>query len=108
MYHLKNEGTGVGRIRTNVMFGEIFYLTGGSKLFFATKAIHRIIFGRPIIIGGVAMVLGYLRSLVSGKQLLVTRDEAVFYKSILNRRLLNTILNMPFFKPLNSGRVGLS
>ena len=108
IYHLKNEGSGRGQLRTNAMHGEIYYLMGGSKAFFAMKVIQRMIFGRPIIIGGAAMVFGYLSSLALGKQLLVTRDEAVFYKSILNRRLLNTILNIPFFKLLNSGRVGLS
>src|SRR5579872_822526 len=30
--HLKPEGTGIGFIRTNVMHGEIFYLTGGGVL----------------------------------------------------------------------------
>jgi glycosyltransferase involved in cell wall biosynthesis len=107
IYHLKNEGSGLGNLRTSAMLGEIYYLLGGSRLFFAMKVLHRIIFGRPRIIGGVAMVFGYLKPLVLRKELLATRGEADFYRSILHRRMLAKIVNAPFFKIMNLRRVGL-
>ncbi len=88
-YHLKNEGSGIGNIRTNKMHGEIYYLTGGSKLFFLLKFAHRIIFGTPFIIGGIMMFIGYLTPLIRRKKLLVDEEEAKYYKKLLNKRVVN-------------------
>ena len=35
--HLKREGSGIGPVPTSVMHGEVYYLTGGGKLFFVLK-----------------------------------------------------------------------
>ena len=94
MYHLKNEGSGIGNLRTNVMHGEIFYLTGGSKIFFMLKTLHRMIFGEPFFIGGIMMVFGYLKPLFFRKKLLVTDKEAKFYKQLLNRRIFTASNNL--------------
>lgn len=88
-YHLKNEGMGIGYLQTNLMHGEIYYLTGGGKPFFLMKVIHRMIFGKPFFIGGLMMFYGFLRALVFRKKLLVNKAEAVFYKKLLNERVLN-------------------
>lgn len=87
--HLKNEGSGIGNARTNKMHGEIFYLTGGSKLFFLLKLAHRMIFGTPFLIGGIMMLVGYLSPLIRGKDLLVNDKEALFYKKLLKKRIIN-------------------
>lgn len=86
-YHLKTEGAGIGQVRTNIMHGEIFYLTGGSKLFFAFKVLHRMFFGKPFLVGGMMMIWGYWLAFVSKRNLLVTEQEALFYKRLLNKRL---------------------
>jgi glycosyltransferase involved in cell wall biosynthesis len=92
-YHLKNEGSGIGNIRTNKMHGEIYYLTGGSKLFFLIKFAHRLIFGVPFFLGGIMMLIGYLSCLIEGKHLLVNDREADFYKKLLNKRIISKFIN---------------
>jgi biofilm PGA synthesis N-glycosyltransferase PgaC len=86
MKHWKKEGAGIGLVRTSVMHGEIYYLTGGGILFFVMKLIHRLK-ARPVVLGAIAMAWGYLRALVSGRQRLVTPNEARHYRSLLNQRL---------------------
>ena len=86
-YHLKDEGSGIGFARTSFMHGEIHYLAGGGPLFFLLKFLHRLVFGRPFLLGGIAMLLGYLKPLISGRQRLVTRTEASFYRHLLNKRI---------------------
>jgi GT2 family glycosyltransferase len=87
-YHLKEEGSGIGLLRTSSMHGQIHYLTGGGLFFFALKFLHRLLFGKPFFLSGVAMMFGYVKALASRKQKLVNRDEAVFYRRLLNRRIL--------------------
>jgi glycosyltransferase involved in cell wall biosynthesis len=89
--HLKLEGSGIGDLRTNFMHGEIYYLTGGSKLFFLLKVLHRMGAGRPLLIGGVAMLWGWLCSWVTRRERLVSREEAVFYGGQLNARIWNAL-----------------
>jgi glycosyltransferase involved in cell wall biosynthesis len=91
LHHLKNEGSGIGFLKTNAMHGEIFYLTGGSKIFFIMKVIHRMIFGQPFMLGGIMTLLGYLKPFLSRKHLLVNPEEAEFYQLLLNKRILNTL-----------------
>ena len=93
-YHLKTEGAGIGPIRTNRMHGEIYYSTGGGYLFLLFKIIHRMIFGRPLLIGGIMMLFGYFHSLVLKKKRLVNDDEAFFYKKLLNQRILSQLKNL--------------
>lgn len=90
-YHLKTEGSGIGQLRTNIMLGEIYYLTGGSRFFLLLKIIHRILFYRPFLAAGLMMSWGYLRPLVLRRKLLVSSEESEFYKQLLNRRIYNKI-----------------
>ena len=92
--HLKDEGSGVGFRRMSRMSGEIHYLTGGGALFFFAKAVHRIVFGRPLVVGGLAMVGGYLACVVKRPQKLVNIEEARYYRKMLNRRMLNDLLHL--------------
>jgi len=86
--HLKSEGTGIGSRRTNLMLGHIYYLTGGGTLFFLLKCLHRMVFGRPFFLGGVAMLVGFLQPCLKGEPRLVSEREAVCYRRLLNERIL--------------------
>jgi biofilm PGA synthesis N-glycosyltransferase PgaC len=86
-YHLKPEGSGIGFVHTNTMHGEIHYLTDGGTFFFLLKAAHRMLFGKPFLLGGLAMLYGFLVATVSGKKKLVSRSEGQFYRRLLNRRI---------------------
>lgn len=86
MQHHKPEGSGIGPIRTSLMHGEIYYLTGGSKLFFVLKVLHRIAV-RPYFVNAAALLWGYMRAMMGRKQLLVAETEARYYKTLLLRRL---------------------
>jgi biofilm PGA synthesis N-glycosyltransferase PgaC len=85
--HLRNEGSAAGPLETNRMHGHIYYLTGGNMLFLLLKMLHRCWFGRPFILGGLSMLLGFLWPLLSGVPRAVTEDEARLYRRMLNRRL---------------------
>lgn len=87
MKHHKREGSGVGVIKTSIMHGEIYYLTGGSKLFFLLKMIHRI-GTKPYGSAALALLRGYCKSMWEGKKLLVTETEARCYRSLLHGRML--------------------
>jgi glycosyltransferase involved in cell wall biosynthesis len=88
LHHLKSEGTGIGSRRTNLMLGEIYYLTGGGTLFFLFKCLHRLFFGRPFFLGGVTMFAGFLQAHLKGEPKLVSDREAVRYRRLLNQRIL--------------------
>ena len=85
--HLKPEGAGIGRPRTDLMLGEIYYRTGGGLLFFGLKVVHRMFTHKPLVINGILMVFGYLRALFSRRPLLVTKAERRFYRRLLNGRI---------------------
>ncbi len=84
--HHKIEGSGIGQLRTSVMHGEIYYLTGGSKPFFVLKVIHRM-GSKPYVLSALALLLGYFRALKKKKQPLVTETEARCYQTLLSNRL---------------------
>lgn len=86
-YHLKNEGTGIGTLRTSIMHGEIHYLTGGGILFFLLKVGHRMILNKPLVLSGLFLLYGFLRAAAAGKRRLVNREEATYYKGLLNQRI---------------------
>ena len=84
--HHKIEGSGIGQLKTSAMHGEIYYLTGGSKLFFVLKVLHRIR-SKPYVLSAFALLLGYLKAFKKQKTPLVTKAEARCYQAILNKRL---------------------
>ena len=86
MKHHKQEGSGIGLVKTGIMHGEIYYLTGGDKLFFALKVLHRMT-AKPIVLGGLALMWGYVRSLLARKQPLVTAAESKLYQTRLRERM---------------------
>ncbi len=90
MKHLKPEGSGNDRLRTQIKQGEVFYLTGGSKLFFTLKVCNRLL-RRPLILGGAAMLWGYLELMARRQAILVTREEAELYRALLHGRIISRV-----------------
>lgn len=84
--HLKPEGSGMGRLHTYVMHGEIFYRTGGGFLFFMVKFIRKLHL-RPPIIGALAMLWGFARAALLRRPLLVTPEEGRIYRQCLRTRI---------------------
>jgi poly-beta-1,6-N-acetyl-D-glucosamine synthase len=90
-YHLKLEGSGIGFLRTAMMLGEIYYLTGGGALFFALKLMAGIVTTKPFLLGSVMMFFGYMKALLRRKKRLVSAAEARFYRTLLNQRIWNAV-----------------
>lgn len=86
--HLKYEGSGIGFMKTNALHGEIYYLCGGDPFFFLLKAAHRTITGKPFLLGGFAMIWGYLKAWSSGRGILFSEAEAKFYRRMLWGRFM--------------------
>ena len=86
MRHWKPEGTGIGAVRTAVMHGEIYYLTGGSARFFLLKVLRRLV-TPPVVLGALALVWGYLKLWLRRAPRLVTAAEARCYRDLLHARL---------------------
>lgn len=89
--HLKNEGSASGAASTSLLHGEVCYVTGAGKIWVLLKALHRMATGRPFIWGGLIMIWGYVRAWITRQPLLVSDDEARFYRRLLNRRLLEAL-----------------
>ncbi len=89
--HLKQEGSGIGVLRTNMMHGEIYYLTGGGAVFFFLKFLDRLVHARPLFLAPFAMLLGFLRPLILSRPRLVSRAEAKFYRRLLNGRIRRSL-----------------
>lgn len=89
--HLKNEGTGVGLLRTYMMHGEIYYLTNGGPVFFLLKLLHLFYRGTPFLVGGAALLWGYLRCWITRRPRLVSDAEARLYRQMLNRRIWESV-----------------
>lgn len=86
MKHHRREGSAVGLRRTARMLGEIYYLTGGGKLFFILKVLNKMTH-RPFFSAGLAMLQGYLSCWSQGQPLLVTESEQACYRKRLRQRL---------------------
>ena len=86
-HHLRTEGSAAGPLETNLMHGQIYYLTGGNTLFLLMKVLYRCWRGSPFLLGGLMMLVGFCRALLSGNPRAVTREEARFYRRMLNQRL---------------------
>ncbi len=92
--HLKNEGSADGPLRTSRMHGLIYYLTGGGIGFLSLKILHRCIYGRPFLLAGCEMGVGYLKPYLSGEGRIVTDSEARWYRGKLNQRLRQNLLQI--------------
>jgi glycosyltransferase involved in cell wall biosynthesis len=100
-YHLRQEGAAIGGWKTGILHGHIYYVTGGGLFFLVFKSLHRLVAGRPILLGGVAMLWGYLKARVTGAPRLVTDTEADFYRRLLNSRLFRVFQPFQLEKKLD-------
>lgn len=87
MNHHKPEGSSIGAIKNSMMQGEAYYRSGGSKIFFIFKVLHRSQ-SNPRSLAGAALFWGYLKAILLRKKILITQAEATLYKSILLNRLV--------------------
>ncbi len=92
--HLKPEGAAMGSLRTHRFHGQIYYQTGGGPAFLLAKSLHRLIASRPPVLGGLALLAGYLEPLLRRRPRLVSDSEADFYRAMLNRRLTAPVLRL--------------
>lgn len=94
MRHWKIEGSSIGFWRTSIMHGEIFYRAGGGAVLFIPKVLSRL-FSRPLLIAGLAMAWGFIRSALLRSPKLVSGKEAQTYRKLLRRRLTKLFVNVP-------------
>ncbi len=87
-YHLRGEGSWMGCRNTQMMLGEVFYATCGSRPLFLVKLLHRAFRTRPWVAASAVMAWGYLKSWLQRKPLLVTPAEAKLYRRLQWDRVL--------------------
>ena len=85
--HLKPEGAAMGGLATQRFHGEICHQTGAGLGFVLAKALHRMVSGWPPVVGGLALLWGYLWPLLTRQPRLVTPEEAQHYRRMLAARL---------------------
>jgi poly-beta-1,6-N-acetyl-D-glucosamine synthase len=101
--HLKPEGQAMGSLKTHRFHGEIYYQTGGGWFFLLVKVAHRMWSGRPWLLGGLAMLWGFVLPLVLRRERLVSAEEARFYRDLLNHRLLGRLAPISELTPRARG-----
>lgn len=85
--HLRQEGRGVGLLRNNRKNGIAYYLMGGGIFFLLFKIPFRMVTTKPRILGGLALLWGYLSCFLSGRKRLVSEAEGKLYRRLLHGRL---------------------
>ncbi len=90
-YHLKPEGSASGYLKIAFMCGEIDYRSGLPIPFFFLKVLYRLTAGHPVLLGGLAMLAGFLKALILRRPKLVERSEAKLYRRMLNERIVERI-----------------
>lgn len=90
MKHWKPEGSGMGRLHTHYMHGEIYCRTRGTKMFLLLKVLHRML-SRPWVCGGLVMLWGYFHTIQKGCTPLVSESEARCYQALLKARVVNNV-----------------
>jgi hypothetical protein len=92
--HLKLEGSGIGFLRTCKMLGEVYYLTGGGPFFFTLKCLYYAVAEKPVLLGSLMMLAGYLQPLLAGRKRLVNEVEAKRYRDMLNGRIVDRLTGL--------------
>lgn len=95
--HLRPEGSAIGMLRTCADHGRMYYACGGGTWVLLLKAAHRLFLGRPRISGGIALLFGYLRAVISRQPKIVTKDEAKSYRKMLSEQVTQRIARRMFF-----------
>jgi biofilm PGA synthesis N-glycosyltransferase PgaC len=97
-YHLKSEGSASGSLRTSFFHGEIYYVCGGSALFFLGKLLHRMMADKPLLLAGALLLFGYLYAVLTRRPKLVSLHEETYYKRLLNRRIAEQLTSRLSFR----------
>jgi glycosyltransferase involved in cell wall biosynthesis len=85
--HLRREGRGTGMLRNSVKYGVADYVMGGSLFFLLFKVPYRMLRTKPFLLGGLAILWGYLGCVFTGRKRLVTKAEAKLYRNLLRSQL---------------------
>jgi len=85
--HLRPEGQAIGLLRTSSDHGKMYYAYGGGPVFLLFKAIRRMVFGKPLVLGGVALFFGYVNAAIRNQSRLVSKAEANLYRKLLNSQV---------------------
>jgi len=87
-HHLKPEGEGSGWRSTQQLHGEVYYRSGGSKLFFLLKVLHRAVTMKPLVLSATTMLCDYLKPCLMRAPKLVTAAEGRLYRQMQYSRLV--------------------
>lgn len=85
--HLRQEGRGIGFLRTHKKNGIAYYMTGGGLFFLLFKIPYRMVISKPVVLGGIYLLWGYLSCVFHGRKRLVTESEGRLYRALLQSRL---------------------
>lgn len=88
MMHHKYEGTGIGVLKTSLIHRRIYYRTGGNLPFFVLKVLRRILV-KPYVFNAIALLTGYLTTMLRRETLLVNELERNYYNKLLRARVKN-------------------
>jgi glycosyltransferase involved in cell wall biosynthesis len=83
--HWKPEGKAMGRLRTAYMHGEIFYRTARWPHLFLLKFLRRLP-NSPLFLDAMAMLLGYLQTMLKRSKSLLSPVEQRCYRALLFSR----------------------
>jgi poly-beta-1,6-N-acetyl-D-glucosamine synthase len=89
-HHLRPEGSAIGLLRTFETNGRTYYMLGGGWFFFLLKCLRYALIAKPFLRGGVEMMKGYMRSLLSKESRAVNHEEARHYRATLRKRLFRS------------------
>lgn len=92
--HHRREGSALGGFWTSRMHGRVFYVSGGDPLFFAIKFLRRLL-EKPVVIGGLGLLAGYLSAKLRREPLLVSNRAVQTYRRVLRQRLKSSLLQRP-------------
>jgi len=102
--HLRQEGRGTGFLRNSKKLGVAYYLMGGGIFFLLFKIPYRMLAGKPVILGGLTVLWGYLSCIFSGRKRLVNREEGRLYRSLLRSQLWHRRPRASVSPAMSSGR----
>lgn len=91
--HYRPEGKATGMLKSRVEQGRGAYFMGYHPLFMATRALRRLV-TPPFVVGGLAMLWGYISSWLSGKK--QVEPELVRYIRQYQMRMLSQVIKKMF------------
>jgi len=96
--HLRPEGQAIGLLRTSADHGRMYYAYGGGPFFLLLKAVRRMVSGKPLVLGGIALFLGYVHAAIRNQSRLVSKTEASSYRKLLNSQVTDHLTKLSPFR----------